>query len=348
MPQLTPQEWSRQANELQKQAGRPLDRADLEKKLGKPDGKVTRGQSLKKGGSWKPRTGDRGGQGVRRGRGERTYTTDTARENAAQTRAQAREQSQSTLHQHVHGDKPSIGEHGQNIASGGIGDDLDSVSDPYFKEFKDNAESKIRAQYGDQYVVDINEVTGYIRVIPRQYYNKQQYRSQQPGFDLEPHMDLDQVVTGLPFIVAQNLGLTNTEFPTEQQPGLQTTAGKAQWKPPALPGFDASEQPGPTVTAPQGGGYYAPQVMETNGNGNGNGYENGNGNGNGGSYSNGNGNGNGNGSYVDQLIDFTKENEPTFKTAQDAMVVFRAGKAVWNVGAATVSALGALAGVGNP
>ena len=274
MPQLTPQEWSRQANELQKQAGRPLDRADLEKELGKPSGKVTRGQSLEKGGSWKPRTGNRRGQGVRRGRGERTYTTDAARENAAQTRAQARQQSQSTEHQHVHGDKPSIGEHGQNIASGGIGDDLDSVSDPYFKEFKDNAESKIRAQYGDQYVVDINEVTGYLRVIPRQYYNKQQYRSQQPGFDLEPDMDIDQVVQGLPFIIAENLGMTNTKFPgTQQQPGIQTTAGKVEFKPGQLGGF-APEERTPYVTPPSPK-YVPPLVQQysyqTNGNGNGNG-----------------------------------------------------------------------------
>ena len=291
MPQLTPQEWSRQANELQKQAGRPLDRADLEKKLGKPSGKVTRGQSLEKGGSWKPRTGNRRGQGVRRGRGERTYTTDAARENAAQTRSQARKQSQSTLHQHVHGDKPSIGEHGQNIASGGIGDDLDSVSDPYFKEFKDNAESKIRAQYGDKYVVDINEVTGYLRVIPRQYYNKQQYRSQQPGYDLEPDMNIDEVVQGLPFIIAENLGMTNTKFPgNQQQPGIQTTAGKVEFKPGPLGGF-VSEERTPYVTPPSPK-YVPPLVQQysyetyTNGNGNGNG--------NGATPPNGNG-GNGNG-----------------------------------------------------
>ena len=63
--------------------------------------------------------------------------------------------------------------------------------------------------------VDINEVTGYLRVIPRQFYNKQQYRSTQPGFDVEPDMDLNQLISGLPFIVAENLGIPNTEFPTE-------------------------------------------------------------------------------------------------------------------------------------
>ena len=341
MPQLSPQEWSRQANKLQKQAGRPLDRADLIKELGEPSGKVTRGQNKEKGGSWKSRTGDRAGQRVRRGRGERTYTTDAARENASQTRAQGREQSQSTLHQYVYGNRPSIGEHAQDIASGGIGDDLDSVSDPDFKDFKDTVASKIRATYGESYVVDINEVTGYIRVIPRQYYNKQQNRSQQPGFDLEPHMNVDQVITGLPFIVAQNLGLTNTKFPgTQEQPGLQTTAGKAQWKPPILPGFDTSQQPGPSVTAPQGGGYTAPQVMETNGE-NGTNGDNGHSHSNGGPPKNG-GNGHSNGSYVDQLIDYTRANEPAHKTVQDAIVLVRAGKVIWN----GAQALGAVLGAG--
>jgi len=267
MPQLTPQEWSRQANELQKQAGRPLDRATLEKELGKPSGKVTRGQSLEKGGSWKPRTGDRSGQSNRRARGERMYTTDAARANAAQIRAQAREQSQSTEHRYVHGDKPSIGEHAEGIASGGIGDDLDSVSDPIFKNFKDTVESKVRATYGDKYVVDINEVTGYLRVIPRKYYNQHQHRSNQPGFDVEPDMDIDLVVSGLPFVVAHELGMTNTRFPVyPAQPSVQSTAGgvSIKYKPNPLPGFDTSVQPGATVTAPSTP-YTPPMVMEANG-----------------------------------------------------------------------------------
>ena len=332
MPQLTPQEWSRQANELQKQAGRPLDRADLEKKLGTPSGKVTRGQSLEKGGSWKPRTGNRRGQGVRRGRGERTYTTDSARESASQVRAQARKQSQSTLHQHVHGDKPSIGEHSQNIASGGIGDDLDSVSDPYFKEFKDYAESQIRAQYGDRYVVDINEVTGYLRVIPRRNYNKVQYRSQQPGFDLEPDMDIDQVVKGLPFIVAENLGMTNTKFPgTQANTGIQVTAGQAQWKSPPLGGFVGKERT-PYVTPPSP--KYVPPLVQQYSyqtNGNDNGY------GNGTTPSNGNGKGNGN--LVEDLIDMTSQLDPQFKNLNDLAPVITAGQIVLRTAGGAVSAL---------
>jgi hypothetical protein len=66
MAGLSPKEWSTQANKLQVDAGRPLDRQTLEQKLGKPEGKVTRGTSLEKGGTWKPRTGNRRGQGMRR------------------------------------------------------------------------------------------------------------------------------------------------------------------------------------------------------------------------------------------------------------------------------------------
>lgn len=59
---MTPQEWSKKANELQKQSGRTMTRAELEQKLGKSDGKVTQ----KGRGVWGPRTGNRSGQSSRR------------------------------------------------------------------------------------------------------------------------------------------------------------------------------------------------------------------------------------------------------------------------------------------
>ena len=305
MPQLAPREWSRQANQLQIKAGRPLNRADLIKELGTPNGKVTRAQSIEKGGRWKPRTGNRSRQTEVRARGERTYTTDSARESAKQIRKQARIQSQSTLHQHAHGNKPSIAEHGQNIASGGIGDDQDSVSDPYFKEFKDNIESKVRSKYGDKYIVDINEVTGFVRIIPREFYNKEQYRSNQPGFDVEPDMDVESVVNGLPFIVAENLGLSNTQFPRKpvDSQNLTSTSPQTSYTPIPLGGIDFSRIPQQTKTPPM---TKIPPVtvMESNGEVNGNG----NGNGNGYSGYNGNGNGNGNGH-----VDLNKLNETLVK-----------------------------------
>ena len=146
-------------------------------------------------------------------------------------------------------------------------------------------------------------------------------------------------------VVGEDLSQPTTVFPQENKGSLVTTRGQTRYVPPVSPGFDTSEQPGPSVTAAPGT-YSSPQVMETNGNGNGNGngYENGNGNGNGngGGHSNGNGNGNGNGSYVDQLIDYTRANEPTHKTVQDAIVLVRAGKVIWK----GVQGVGAVLGAG--
>lgn len=88
-----------------------------------------------------------------------------------------------------------------------------------------------------------------------------------PGMDVDESMDVEQIFSALPFMVAHDLSMRQTEFPGQTNlPGLTTTAdGQVHFKLPALPGFDTSVQPGPFVTAPQGGGYHAPQVMETNG-----------------------------------------------------------------------------------
>lgn len=275
MAGLSPKEWSTQANKLQVDAGRPLDRQTLEQKLGKPNGKVTRGTSIEKGGKWKARTGDRVKQAKVRSSGERTYTTDAARSSAARIRRLAKEQSQSTQHQYVYGSNPSIGEHSQNIQSGGIGDDLDSVSDPDFKQFKDNVEQRVRRQYGNKYVVDINEVTGFLRVIPRSYYNKQQYRSQQPGYDVEPGMDIDRVINVLPFMVRDDLSMRQTSSPLAPEPEIKIFATPKENQqtstplifpdsPPTLPTntAEAPEQP----VAPTGTTYaYSENGGATNG-----------------------------------------------------------------------------------
>lgn len=90
MPSLAPKEWSRQANQLQKEAGKPLDRPDIEKKIGKPNGSVTRRQSLEKGGSWKPRSGDRDGQTNRRADNLRRSTPPLTDEQKKSNRNQQR------------------------------------------------------------------------------------------------------------------------------------------------------------------------------------------------------------------------------------------------------------------
>ena len=233
---------------------------------------------------------------TKRGKGERTYTTDEAKANASAIRKQARELSSQTIHQHGYGGKPFIGEHSQRIASGGIGDDLDTVSDPIFKEFKDSVEDKVARSYGDRYTVDINEVTGYLRIIPSSHYNKFQNRSQQPGFDVEPDMDVDRVISALPFVVAENLGITQTKFPghSSSTPELLRTPRQAGYQPPSLPGFTGIDRQ-PSIT-PAPTPYSPPSVMSIE---NGNGNDNGNDNGNGASPPNGNG---GNGGNYEQYL----------------------------------------------
>ena len=132
-----------------------------------------------------------------------------------------------------------------------------------------------------------------------------------PGMDVDPSMTPEQIFSALPIIVRQDLSMRQTQFPGQGPlPGLTTTAGKAQWQAPVLPGFDASEQPGPSVTAPQDSGYKAPQVMASN-----------------------------------QTMETAAQLAEIGQKISDASLIFRAGKAVWDVGSAVVSVGGALTGV---
>ena len=204
----------------------------------------------------------------------------------------------------------------------------------YIRSYRDNRYRLLRGNFGD-------------RIVDTRYADDLVDPQDLPGMDVDPSMTPEQIFTALPILVRQDLSMRQTQFPGQGPlPGLTTTAGKAQWKPPTLPGFDTSEQPGPVVTAPQGGGYYAPQVMEANGNG-GNGT---NGNGTNGQTApvtiepptNGNG-GNSNG------VDYTAQNAQQLlelgQKISDASLVIRAGKAIWDVGSAVVSVGGALTGV---
>jgi hypothetical protein len=134
---------------------------------------------------------------TKRSKEERKFKTEAERENVSQLKKEAKQQSASTEHQFVAGAKPTILEHDVRLASGGSNEYV-SLSDPEFKVFKDTVESKVYATYGDKYVVDIDDVTGYPRVIPKQYHNKYQPTSQQPGLDFEPGVDIDKALQKLP------------------------------------------------------------------------------------------------------------------------------------------------------
>ena len=127
-------------------------------------------------------------------------------------------------------------------------------------------------------------------------------------------------------VVGEDLSTRQTQFPgTQQQPGIQTTAGKVEFKPGQLGGF-VHEERTPYVTPPSPK-YVPPLVQQysyqTNGNDNGNGIANGNSAApayvNGGPPTNGNG---GNGvDYQDQNVaDLMQLGQKLL----DASLVFRA------------------------
>ena len=102
---------------------------------------------------------------------------------ARQTKRQAREQSQSTEAQFVSGGKPSIAEHDVRLASGGSNEYM-SISDPQFKVHKDTVEAEAYRRFGDKVIVDIDDVSGDVRLIPAKFHNKFERTSQQQGIDI--------------------------------------------------------------------------------------------------------------------------------------------------------------------
>jgi len=100
-----------------------------------------------------------------------------------ETKAQARQQSQSTEAMFVSEGKPLIAEHDVRLASGGTSEYM-SISDPEFKVHKDTVEAEAYRRFGDQVIVDIDNVSGDVRLIPAKFHNKFQSTSEQPGIDI--------------------------------------------------------------------------------------------------------------------------------------------------------------------
>jgi len=110
-----------------------------------------------------------------------------------QVQRQAKAESQSTEAQFVSGGRPSIAEHDVRVASGGSSEFM-SVSDPEFKLHKDKIEDAAYRKFGEKVVVDIDNVSGDVRLIPAQYHNKFQPTSQQPGIDIPMGTDIDKAL----------------------------------------------------------------------------------------------------------------------------------------------------------
>ena len=121
--------------------------------------------------------------------------------------SEAKVRSQSTLHQHAYSGKPSIAEHDVRAASGGTNEFM-SISDPLFKEFKDNIEARLTKDW----VADVDDVDGGVRVIPKKYHNKFQPTSQQPGATF--HVGESNVLASIRLQkLAKQLGVPLSQLP---------------------------------------------------------------------------------------------------------------------------------------
>ncbi len=110
----------------------------------------------------------------------------------------AAKQNDSLMHQTVAGRKKSIVEHDVALRAGGDNERL-SISDPFFKDFKDAIEQKVYNKFGDKgkYIVTIDEISGGVRIIKRDTYNKYRKPSEQRGITIEPGEDIDRALKRL-------------------------------------------------------------------------------------------------------------------------------------------------------
>ena len=318
---MTPSEWASAANKLSR-SNPGLSRAEVITKMNlqgmpRPTGVEGKGKDAKGNPRFGIKTRSKG-QTARRKQHEQT-STDASADNLARLRQQ-----QETIN-NMAAYAGMEGAHHEHYApsdmtdmlagEGAPGDYVDNRPQSYSR-WKTSVEQYNRTKFGNRY--RLVETPEGARIVDRRYADARVDPYDLPGMDIDESMDVEQIFSALPFMVAHDLSMRQTEFPGQTNlPGLTTTAdGQVHFKMPALPGFDTSVQPGPSVTAAPGT-YSSPLVMETNGNGNGNG--------NGAGPSNGNGNGNG---FVQDLIDLTQDIQPSHKDMSDIVPVIRAGQVV--------------------
>ncbi len=285
---MTPQQWSSAATKLAR-ANPGLNRAEIITRMNlqgmpRPTGVESKGTDSKGRPRFGPKTRSQG-QTERRKDHEKTSTSE-----AADQLAQLKEMQQTMNNMAAHARSIGLDVENTNLEHAYPSDQADVIGDrgrpgDYTYLNPDNEASwktafeQYNRTYGGSRYRLIPREQGY-RVVDTAYADHLG-SDNLPGMDVDESMSTEQIFNALPIMIRQDLSIRQTQFPGQGPlPGLTTTAGQVRWKPPALPGFDTSVQPGPSVTAPQGGGYTAPQVMETNG-------ENGTNGDNGHSHSNG-------------------------------------------------------------
>ena len=145
---------------------------------------------------------------------------------------QASTESDNLIHNLAGGGKPSVAEHDVALQAGGS-KEHSSISDPLTGEFKTAVEQYVYAKK-PKYIVDIDDVTGGIRLVLKDYHNKFQRVSQQPGRTIEHYEDWRPIVEGMP-IVTKDPQLENTLKGIPQQrvsvPSTTASTPKANLSP---------------------------------------------------------------------------------------------------------------------
>jgi len=118
----------------------------------------------------------------------------------SELKKQAKAQSESTETRFVSGGKPVIAEHDVRLASGGSSEYM-SLSDPEFKVWKDTIEAKVASKFGEKAIVDIDDVSGDVKVIPAIVHNKFEPTSMQPGVDIPIGSNIDDALKGVEKVV---------------------------------------------------------------------------------------------------------------------------------------------------
>jgi hypothetical protein len=154
---------------------------------------------------------------------EKAKTEEEARY-LAELKKQAKAQSKSTEAQFVSSGKAAIAEHDVRLASGGSNEYM-SISDPEFKVWKDAIEAKAASKFGDKVVVDVDDVSGDVRVIPASIHNKFQPTSVQLGIDIPIDFSIDDSFKQVNNLLEQPL--SKLVKPLQE---LDFSGGKARFK----------------------------------------------------------------------------------------------------------------------
>lgn len=204
---------------------------------------------------------------IKRTRNERTRqqrdVTKTPEEGRqfSKLKRQASAQSDELLHQITYAGRPSIAEHDVALQAGGS-KEHGSISDPDFKDFKDSVEAYVYRNK-PKYVVDLDNVSGGVRLIFKTHHNKFQPTSQQPGRTIEQYEDWKPIVDAMPIVTKDRQLEETLKTPPQERVNLpqQTPPMTQSWVGQQLGGFATDNKVPERQPEPKPDPRLAPQVM---------------------------------------------------------------------------------------